>query len=137
MPTQADAEAAVEESTAKVLIVGATSVEATSVADLATTLATSGDAKTLLEKMLAAIGLSLNEDCCTATVANCRAVLETRRPKVILALGVPPEELSGLGAPVLATFHPNEILANEQLKRPAWEDLKQLKLKLESFSSYT
>jgi len=33
--------------------------------------------------------------------------------------------------PVLCTFHPSAILREESLKRPAWEDLKLLKLRLE------
>ncbi|MDR0668966.1 MAG: uracil-DNA glycosylase [Treponema sp.] len=33
--------------------------------------------------------------------------------------------------PVLATYHPSALLRNEDLKRPAWEDLKLLRAKLE------
>jgi DNA polymerase len=33
--------------------------------------------------------------------------------------------------PVLCTFHPSAILRDESLKRPAWEDLKLLKSRLE------
>ena len=36
--------------------------------------------------------------------------------------------------PVLPTFHPSAILRDESLKRPAWEDLKLLKAKLESMN---
>lgn len=35
------------------------------------------------------------------------------------------------GIPVMATYHPSALLRNEQLKRPAWEDLKKFKAKLE------
>jgi len=33
--------------------------------------------------------------------------------------------------PVAVTYHPDDIWKNEELKRPAWEDLKKLKIKLE------
>ncbi|MDR3147253.1 MAG: uracil-DNA glycosylase [Treponema sp.] len=33
--------------------------------------------------------------------------------------------------PILATYHPSALLRNEDLKRPAWEDLKLLRAKLE------
>ena len=36
-----------------------------------------------------------------------------------------------LGIPVLVTFHPSALLRDDSLKRPAWEDLKILKAKLE------
>ena len=35
------------------------------------------------------------------------------------------------GIPLLATYHPSALLRNEDLKRPAWEDLKTFKVKLE------
>jgi DNA polymerase len=31
------------------------------------------------------------------------------------------------GIPLVATYHPEAILKEESLKRPAWEDLKLLK----------
>jgi len=34
--------------------------------------------------------------------------------------------------PVLCTFHPSALLRDESLKRPAWEDLKLLRAKIES-----
>jgi uracil-DNA glycosylase len=37
--------------------------------------------------------------------------------------------------PVLATYHPSALLRDESLKRPAWEDLKALKAKLEALST--
>lgn len=36
------------------------------------------------------------------------------------------------GTPLLTTFSPSEILKNSSLKRPAWEDLKVLKSKIEA-----
>jgi DNA polymerase len=36
------------------------------------------------------------------------------------------------GIPLMVTFHPSALLRNESLKRPAWEDLKKLKARLDS-----
>ncbi|MFZ4614628.1 MAG: uracil-DNA glycosylase [Rectinemataceae bacterium] len=35
------------------------------------------------------------------------------------------------GIPLLATYHPSALLHDESLKRPAWEDLKALKFRLD------
>lgn len=35
------------------------------------------------------------------------------------------------GIPVMATYHPSALLRNEELKRPAWEDLKLFRKKLD------
>ena len=40
----------------------------------------------------------------------------------------------GRVVPVLCTFHPSAILRDETLKRPAWEDLKLLRSKLNSLN---
>jgi DNA polymerase len=32
--------------------------------------------------------------------------------------------------PLIATYHPSALLRNEELKRPAWEDLKMLRAAL-------
>jgi len=34
--------------------------------------------------------------------------------------------------PVIVTYHPNEVWDNQELKRPAWEDLKKLKVWLDT-----
>lgn len=39
------------------------------------------------------------------------------------------------GIPVLCTYHPSALLRNADLKRPAWEDLKMFKAKLETIVS--
>jgi DNA polymerase len=45
------------------------------------------------------------------------------------------EYQSELGViPILATYHPAALLRNEEYKRPAWEDLKLLRSRLENFS---
>lgn len=122
-----------------------------------------GPAGQLLDRMLAAIGLSRAENCYIANVVKCRppmnrdpapdeqaaciGYLERQvallRPKAILAAGrVPAQALLGTkegvgklrgrvwdygGLPLVASYHPSALLRNEELKRPAWEDLKLLK----------
>lgn len=122
-----------------------------------------GPAGQLLDRMLAAIGLSRSENCYIANVVKCRppmnrdpapdeqaaciGYLERQvallRPKAILAAGrVPAQALLGTkegvgklrgrvwdykGLPLVASYHPSALLRNEELKRPAWEDLKLLK----------
>ena len=39
--------------------------------------------------------------------------------------------IGGATIPLLATYHPSALLRNEELKRPAWEDLKLLREKLQ------
>ncbi|MDR2480000.1 MAG: uracil-DNA glycosylase [Treponema sp.] len=38
----------------------------------------------------------------------------------------------GMIIPLIATYHPSALLRNEEYKRPAWEDLKLLKARLEA-----
>ena len=40
-------------------------------------------------------------------------------------------DIEGLLIPVLSTYHPSALLRDESLKRPAWEDLKLLKSRLD------
>ena len=40
--------------------------------------------------------------------------------------------VDGMTIPLLVTYHPAALLRNEELKRPAWEDLKLLRSKLDS-----
>ncbi len=39
------------------------------------------------------------------------------------------------GIPVMPTYHPSALLRNEQLKRPAWEDLKKFKRRLDEIKT--
>jgi len=39
------------------------------------------------------------------------------------------------GIPVMPTYHPSALLRNEELKRPAWEDLKKFKKKLDQLNT--
>ena len=122
-----------------------------------------GPAGQLLDKMLAAIGLSretnayianivkcrppMNRDPAPDEQAACRYYLERQiavlKPQAILAAGrIPAQALldtkEGIGKlrgklwdyqglPLVATYHPSALLRNDELKRPAWEDLKLLK----------
>ena len=73
--------------------------------------------------------------------------IETAHPKMILAMGRTAvqnllntsEGINALrgkfmdynGIPLMATYHPSALLRNESLKRPAWEDLKAFRAKME------
>ncbi|TFG64765.1 MAG: uracil-DNA glycosylase [Spirochaetales bacterium] len=72
--------------------------------------------------------------------------LDLLKPKVILAAGrIASQRLTGLdsgigilrgkvydfkGIPVVPTYHPSAVLRNQDLRRPVWEDLKQLQILL-------
>jgi DNA polymerase len=126
-----------------------------------------GRAGQLLDKMLASIGLSRNDNCFIANVVKCRppnnrdplpeetaacaSFLERQirllEPRMILCVGKvaaatllktgePLGRLRGgftslraadRDIPLLVTYHPSALLRNEELKRPAWEDLKLLR----------
>ena len=81
----------------------------------------------------------------------CFSFLETQihilKPKMILCMGkIAIEKITGQsisinaqhgeffdynGIPVMPTYHPSALLRNEELKRPAWEDLKKFKKRLD------
>lgn len=83
--------------------------------------------------------------------AACFSFLETQihilKPKMILCMGkIAIEKITGQsisinaqhgeffdynGIPVMPTYHPSALLRNEELKRPAWEDLKKFKRQLD------
>ena len=87
--------------------------------------------------------------------AACFSFLETQihilKPKMILCMGkIAIEKLLGQeiaitqkhgeffeynGIPVMPTYHPSALLRNEQLKRPAWEDLKKFKRRLDEIKN--
>jgi len=74
------------------------------------------------------------------------------RPRYVLCLGrVAAQALSGSkegvgklrgawlsfeGLPLLATFHPSALLRDESYKRPAWEDLKLLRARMEEDGAF-
>jgi uracil-DNA glycosylase family 4 len=73
--------------------------------------------------------------------------LDLLKPKIILTVGRIPtqallESTEGIGKlrgkiytfcgyPLIATYHPSALLRDPNLKRPAWEDLKELKAQLD------
>ena len=83
--------------------------------------------------------------------AACSGYLEAQihllKPRMILAMGrtavqnllQTPQGINALrgkffayrGIPLLATYHPSALLRNADLKRPAWEDLKVFRARLE------
>lgn len=87
--------------------------------------------------------------------AACFSFLEAQihilKPKMILCMGkIAIEKLLGQeiaitqkhgeffeynGIPVMPTYHPSALLRNEQLKRPAWEDLKKFKRRLDEIKA--
>ena len=87
--------------------------------------------------------------------AACFSFLEAQihllKPKMILCMGkIAIEKITGQsisinqrhgeffeynGIPVMPTYHPSALLRNEDLKRPAWEDLKKFKKHLDQINS--
>lgn len=79
-----------------------------------------------------------------------QAQIHLLKPKIILAMGrvalqnltktktgitvLHGKMLDYNGIPLMATYHPSAILRNADLKRPAWEDLKSFKAKLNEIS---
>ena len=87
--------------------------------------------------------------------AACYSFLEAQihllKPKMILCMGkIAIEKITGQnisinaqhgeffeynGIPVMPTYHPSALLRNEELKRPAWEDLKKFKRRLDEINT--
>lgn len=93
------------------------------------------DAVQLLDRMLASIGLFRGKNCLIAGEEQ----ISVLKPLAILCLGYTSilayaEDgfpcADGDTIPLLSTYHPNELLQNGDLKRPAWEDLKSLRARL-------
>lgn len=125
-----------------------------------------GPAGQLLDKMLASVGLSLDE-VYIANIVKCRppgnrdpyddekeACINYLRyqfkliePKIIVCLGrvaattiIDPsfritrqrgQWFSRMGYEFIATYHPSALLRDEEKKKPAWEDLKEIRKKLD------
>ena len=78
------------------------------------------------------------------------AQIKILKPKMILCMGrisahkmLNSEEAIGKlrgqffefsGIPLMATYHPSALLRNQDLKRPAWEDLKKFRQKLDTLT---
>jgi DNA polymerase len=85
-----------------------------------------------------------------ACISFLEAQIHLLKPMLILALGrIAAQNLlqttdgighlrgkfhSYAGIPLLATYHPSALLRNETLKRPAWEDLKLFRSRLEELA---
>jgi DNA polymerase len=129
-----------------------------------------GRAGQLLDRMLAAIGLSRRSNCFIANVIKCRPPgnrdprpeetiacapflkrqIKLLEPRFILLAGrISAQTMLNTGEsigkirgklidfqtddmtiPLIATYHPSALLRNDDLKRPAWEDLKLLRATL-------
>ena len=79
------------------------------------------------------------------------AQIHILKPKMILCMGkIAIEKITGQnisinaqhgeffdynGIPVMPTYHPSALLRNEELKRPAWEDLKKFKRRLDEINT--
>ena len=79
------------------------------------------------------------------------AQIHILKPKMILCMGkIAIEKITGQtvsinaqhgeffeynGIPVMPTYHPSALLRNEELKRPAWEDLKKFKRRLDEIKT--
>jgi len=96
-----------------------------------------------------------NRDPAPDEAAACRALLERQigllRPRLILCAGrvaaqallgsgegigklrgkIFEADIGGAGVRIAATYHPSALLRSEELKRPAWEDLKMLRAALD------
>ena len=95
-----------------------------------------------------------NRDPLPDEIEACKSFLNAQiqhlKPKAILLMGriaahslletqMPLNQLHGnfceyKKIPVMVTYHPNALLRNVELKRPAWEDLKKFSAKLYEFS---
>ena len=84
-----------------------------------------GDTKNLLAKMLASIGLSLNN---TASISiqsgDLEESIKSHTARVVLVMG---ESINSKSDTLFSTHHPRDILKNPALKREAWEVLKKVK----------
>ena len=58
---------------------------------------------------------------------SAQTLLKTNDSIGMLRGKIKPLSIAGLSVPSLATYHPSALLRNEDLKRPAWEDLKLLR----------
>ena len=85
-----------------------------------------GASQDLLFKMLASIGLSLN-DCNLLSVSKSEVdkVIQKHASNLILVMD---SSISLEGRTLFVTHHPKDIIEDPKLKRDSWEVLKQVKL---------
>ncbi len=102
-----------------------------------------------LTKWLDAIGLDIKKDCKIIPIVLCpvlagdiisqenisscspyiKRIIDETKPKAILVLGKENGQYFSYkkDIPIYISFHPDDVLKNESLKRPVWEILKQIK----------
>ena len=85
-----------------------------------------GASQDLLFKMLASIGLSLN-DCNLLSVSKSEVdtIIQKHALDLILVMD---SSISLEGRTLFVTHHPKDIIEDPKLKRDSWEVLKQVKL---------
>ena len=85
----------------------------------------SGETQELLDKMLSAINLSLNDVTCLSIKSCDLEVITSEYPvQAVLIMGdyTGPQKDN-----IFITHHPKDIIVNANLKRQVWETLKKLK----------
>ena len=84
-----------------------------------------GETQELLDKMLSAIGLSLNDaTCLSIKSSDLEQVINEYPAQAVLIMG---DYTGPQQDHIFNTQHPKDIIANTSLKREAWETLKKLK----------
>jgi len=84
-----------------------------------------GDTKNLLAKMLASIGLSLNNTTSISIQSgDLEESIKSHTARVVLVMG---ESINSKSDNLFSTHHPRDILKNPALKREVWEVLKKVK----------
>ena len=85
-----------------------------------------GASQDLLFKMLASIGLSLNEcNLLSISKSEIDALIQYNNADLILVMD---SSISLEGKTLFVTHHPKDIIDDPKLKRDSWEVLKQVKL---------
>ncbi len=85
----------------------------------------SGASQDLLFKMLASIGLGLNEcDLISIDKSEINRFIEDHSSDLMLIMD---SSISAEGKFLFITHHPKDIITNSQLKRDSWEVLKKVK----------
>ena len=85
----------------------------------------SGETQELLDKMLSAINLSLNDvTCLSIKYSDLEEITNEYPAQAVLIMGdyTGPQKDN-----IFITHHPKDIIVNATLKRQAWETLKKLK----------
>ena len=84
-----------------------------------------GDTKNLLAKMLASIGVSLNNTTSISIQSDdIEEGIKTNPASIVLVMG---ESINSKSDNLFSTHHPRDILENPALKREVWEVLKKVK----------